>query len=263
VQHINEHATIELLFAGGPDVEPRPTIIFPHLPGSGAAGVAHALVSTVGDGRRQLVPAPPVDVGQEEHRAWHRDLWYAMSAVQREKLTLATGPTALFLAPTMAEEGRAIVLVREPLAAAHAIGKALPKPRLVSGLASTPLAEAPSRLRRFANPQSRALMAPWHDTAQLAVSDGPPDDADHWREALFEEVLPRVQVVPSERAASVTDDLIDLVGARRKPVMHAVRAIATVHEPDDEAAKREALRRLSWLDAELHAHILSAPTLAS
>jgi hypothetical protein len=176
-----------------------------------------------------------------------------MSSAERASVAAIVGFTAAHLAPVLDDSARVVVFVREPLAALAEIGEAVPKKRVLQNLEQS-AADAPARLLRIANPQSRSLLAPWHDPAELPVSQGPPPDADRWREALFDDVLPNLEASAIEHAPDIARELAQTLGGRPKQAVQAAKA-ATRHEGGavEDASHAELLRGLNWLDSELHA----------
>lgn len=248
------HHTLELLLIDSNGRPPAPIVLLPHAPASGVDVIARSLTESLERGRRRLLPVPDLEGHVAAERNWHRDLWMAMRPADRDAVALATGATAAYLAPVLADGARTTVLVREPLAAVAIIGESLPKRRALERMSETPVDEIPTRIQRVANPQSRALLAPWHDPAELIASLGPPDDADRWREALFGDVFPRLDAAPVERAPDVARDLVRALGGRPKPVVQAAKAVVdeAVAIPEDPEYA-DLLLALNWLDAELYA----------
>lgn len=249
-------STLELLLFSARDH--ADTLLLPQPRGTGAADIARSLLEGVSDARRRLLPAPGPDAGVSAQRAWHRDAWLAMRASERDAVALVTGPTAGYLAPVLGDSARTVVFVRDPLTAIGQMGEPLPKKRALEGLREAGPDEVPARLGALANPQSRALLAPWHDPAGLVVGLGAPDDGDRWRELLFGEVLPRVEAIPVERASHASRELARELGGRPKPVVQAATAIAedAAGAPEDPALAG-LLLRLNWLDKELHDRCVS------
>jgi hypothetical protein len=228
-------------------------LLLPLPTGSGAETIARSLIVSVEHGSWRLVPSPGPDADVMAQRAWHRDLWLAQPAAVRNSVEAVIGPTAGYLGPVLAESGRTVVFVREPLAAVALIGETVPKQRVLDQLEATSPADVPARLLRIANPQSRALLAPWHDSSELVVSQGPPPDAERWREALFGDVLSRVEAIPIDHADGRARELALLLGGRPKPVVQAARAAAGADGAAVENSKHaELLLGLNWLDSELY-----------
>jgi hypothetical protein len=235
-------STLELLLRRERDLDR--VVLFPQARGSGAEALARALVETIDDAHLRLLPAPGPDADPVTQRAWHRDAWLALPAADRDAVALVTGVTAAFLGPVLHDSARTIVLVRDPLSAVRRIGA-------LEGLPETPPDEVPARMRLIANPQSRALLAPWHDPEALAVSLGPPGDAERWREALFDDVLPRVDITAMEQAPRVVRELARGLGGRPKQAVQAAKAVANDAGGEDLDVA-DLLLGLNWLDAELY-----------
>jgi hypothetical protein len=249
----SDHTPLEFLVRQAGERDANPIVLLPQAPGSGVDAIARSLVQNLDGGHWRLLPAPGEDTDVLAQRAWHRDAWLAMSAADRDSVALVTGATAGYLGPVLADAARTVVLVRDPLAAASLTGEPVPKPRALERIAETPADEIPERLRRIANPQSRALLAPWHDPAGLLVSLGPPSDADRWRDALFGDVLPHLDASAIEQAPSVARELVGSLGGRAKPVVQAAKAVADGEVPvPEDPAHADLLRRFNWLDAELY-----------
>jgi hypothetical protein len=247
------HTVLQLLVSGAGDRNAEPIILLPEAPGSGANAIARSLVESRDGGHTRLLPAPSLDADVRAQRAWHRDAWLAMPAVERDAVVLVTGPTAGYLGPVLADAARTVVLVCEPRAAAGLTGDVPTKRHTLERLAESAVDDLPARLHGIANPQSRRLLAPWHDPAELIVGPGPPSDADRWRDALFGDVLPHVDASPVEEAPRVARALAGSVGARPKPVVQAARAVleGQSHFSEDPDVA-ELLLRFNWLDAELY-----------
>jgi hypothetical protein len=249
----HDHTTLELLLTERDGADPGQIVLLPRSPGSGIDAIARSLAESLDEGRWRLLPVPGVGGDVVAQRGWHRDLWVAMPAADRTSVALVTGATAGYLAPVLAGAARTVVLVSDPLAAIGMIGGALPKRRALERLAETPVPEIPRRLQRIANPQSRAVLGPWHDPRDLTVSLGPPPDADRWREALFGDVLPHLDAAPMQRAPEVARALARSLGGHPKPVvLAATTAVANAVDAPDDPELADLLLELNWLDAELY-----------
>jgi hypothetical protein len=246
------HTPLRFLLSEASQAESDRVVLLSLPPGSGAEAIGRSLVESVERAVLRLVPSPDLGGDVRQQRAWHRDLWIAMPSAVRNSIVAAIGSTAAYLAPVLAESGRTVVFVREPLAAVGLIGEAVPKPRVLHELEETAAAEAPARLLRIANPQSRALLAPWHDPSELSISQGPPSDADRWREALFGDVLPKLEARPIDDASGLARELALLLGGRQKPVVQAAKAAASDGPAVESSGHAELLLGLNWLDAELY-----------
>jgi len=245
--------TLKFLLLDEGRSDANPMVLLPLPLGSGTDAIAQGLVSSVEHGSWRLIPSPGLDADVGAQRAWHRDLWLAMPSAERESVAALVGVTAAYLAPVLDDSARTVVFVREPLAALAEIGETLPKKRSLESLEQT-AADAPARLLRIANPQSRALLAPWHDPSELIVSQGPPPDADRWREALFADVLPNLEASVVENAPGIARELAEVLGGRPKQAVQAAKAaVRTESRAVDDASHAELLLGLNWLDSELYA----------
>jgi hypothetical protein len=227
-------------------------VVLPQLPGAGVESLVGSLLQAV-PGRRLLLPAPSPDGPAPRLREWHEDAWMALSDDTRSSVAVATGPTAAYLAPALGALGETVVVVREPLEALEAAQpKGVPMKRILSSLAGHEGGGSPGSLQPWSNPQSRALLGPWHDTEALAVTSGPPDDADRWRELLFDDVLSRVAV--TENAAAFARRVAEALGSARKRAVRIAAALAEERPqgPRMDPAHDELLRSMSWLDVELY-----------
>jgi hypothetical protein len=250
-------SALELVLSEPPGAEPRGILVFPHLPGVGADDLTAAVLDSMPGGCRRMLPAPPLGASDSVLRAWHRDAWMAASEQTHGSIVLATGPTAAYLAAAVGDAAETLALVREPLAVLPAADPAgPPKRRLLQALVDEPGGVPGERLRPWSNPQSRALLGPWHDTHEMEVTAGPPADADRWREMLFEDVLTRVAVTHDPLAAART--LADRLGSRRKRAVRAATALAAPSPARPDAAEDERLVSLAWLDTELYERCLGS-----
>ncbi len=234
-----------------PTASPRPILVFPHLPGTGADTLTAALLDSMPGGRRRLLPAPAPGASDSALRAWHSDAWMALSEGAQDSVVLAAGPTAAYLAAALGEGADTIALLREPLAALlteH--GARLPKRRALEALGHEAGDPKSERLRSWSNPQSRALLRPWHDTERMQVTAGPPEDADHWRELLFGDVLSRVETAIDPVAVART--LAVRLGSPPKRAVREATALVQSSPVVRTVANATSILSLAWLDAELY-----------
>ena len=245
--------TLHLLLRDAERGDGEPIVLFPEIPGAAVEPVSRSLLDAAHGGHRLLLPAPGPDTAVDHRRAWHLDMWRALPKADRDAVVFVTGSTALYLAPVLADGARTVAMVRKPLAAVASAADGLPKRRTLERVADSPAGEIPARVRRIANPQSRALLAPWHDPDEMAAGAGPPADAERWREALFGEVLPRLEAAAVEEAPAVAQRLAAGLGARQRGVGRAAKKVAdNSRRGPEDAGLAELLLRFNWLDAELY-----------
>jgi hypothetical protein len=245
--------TLQLLLGDAERAEGERIVLFPEIPEAAVEPISHSLLDAAQGGHRLLLPAPGPDAAVDTQRAWHVDMWRARPKADRDAVVFVAGMTAAYLAPVLGDAARTVAIIREPLDAVTSAPDRLPKLRALERLADLPPGPPPAWARRIANPQSRALLAPWHDPEKLPVSPGPAADAEHWRDALFGEILPRLDAATVEDAQAVAHGLAARLGAKPKLVVQAANAAVgdTPRGPDD-AELADLLLRFNWLDAELH-----------
>ena len=254
---------LELLFIE--DHAPDAILVLVQLPGAGSGRIVEALAASLERGRWRSLPSPPADSPPAVLRGWHRDAWMALSGEDRRTLALASGPTAAHLTPVLGAGCETVALVAEPFAAliANRPGGP-PAARVLAEFENHPDAQRERRLVPWANPQSRALLGPWHDTQCLPVTLGPPDSAERWRELLFGDVLSRVKV--SSNATAVAREVAGVLGLPPKRTVRAARtldgeAVAEMR-PRIRARRGDLLCALSWLDVELYERSSMTPASA-
>jgi hypothetical protein len=235
----------------GLTVARRRAVVIADTPGSNSAAVAGALTACAVSCRRLVFFAPPQTASREAISRWHRDLWSTVSPSDRRRILLVAGDTAQYLAPLIGDETRIVAFVDEPVEASLALG-----------LKSRQLEEAVQnngrRTRRIAyqlNAQSRALLGPWHDTDGFPVSDGPPGDADRWREALFGDVLTRVAAVPAEAAVERAGSIAKSLKWMDKQVARYLRTVGEPRALKLSEPTREHVASFCWLDGELRTEV--------
>jgi len=239
---------IELLFRPGPpSSEPIP--LLPELPGVDLTKLTATLLSNAGGYWRAFPePAPGTRV-----REWYADLWQALRPDEQASLVMAAGSGAIWLAPILGDRSEIFAVVREPLQALVAIDSAnVPKQSQLQRLGAAGENARMDALRPFANPQARALLAPWIETDELPVSFGPPPDADTWRALLFEQQVPKRQFTRRTELGPVAHQLARRVGCSRKLVAEIGTERVSGRRPAGRSRRHQLLLDLNWLDAELH-----------
>src|SRR5262245_3010447 len=125
-------STLELLLR--PARDRGHVVLLPQVGGTGSDDFARALLETVADARRRLLPAPGPEASASTQRTWHHEAWVAMAAAERDAVALVTGPTAGYFAPLLGDSARTLVLVHGPLSAVRHTGAAIPKKRVLEAL---------------------------------------------------------------------------------------------------------------------------------
>lgn len=219
------------------------------------------------------------DRTSEELDGWYRGWYGSLESGVRARLRAVVAHTANFMVPVLDGPVLAIAIVRDPVDRAisqyyfaesnrgkpvEATGSALPTYykqdsaatlgdiyRELEG-AHPADGHVAGRHSRFFNGQARSLLAPHLDTGDLAYTQGPPADADAWRERLFGIVDGHYRLGVQERVAQFAHDLEARMGWShselvRKKVNSERPRLADL--PDGFA---DRLRAFNWLDDELH-----------
>lgn len=252
-----------LLWLLGDETPSDPPLVLAQTPGTGTDFLVDRLLEVATRGVRRVLPEPEPEAPNAAVRGRYHDAWLVLPAAERRLLRLATGRGATSLRPFLDPAHVVVAPVEEPVLALAALvdeGVQLPKLRPLLELAAAGRTESRGPRPAVANFQSRALLLPLPEADDLPVSMGPPPDADRWRTLLFEDALPRYQVVP---AADVRR-LVEVVGSQIGCSAAAIRRTARVAERARETARptafterhARALLALNWLDVELYDRLL-------
>lgn len=241
---------LELLIAN--EEWPVP-IVVPQLPGTRVDRVVGAALESVTSGRRVLLPAPPPDASWVDPRDWHADAWHSLSDDERSRIALATGPTAAFIAQLLGAGAELLVSATDPITAVGSLP--VPVPRLHS--APDQLADGKvAALRQISNPQSRALLSPWHRTDELPLLRGDAGETDRWL-GLLDEVLARMTTFAPDELGKLAEQLTSRLRCSpklaTKAAGEATRAASSFKPPSSVRRQQDAVLALNWLDAELFA----------
>ena len=250
---------------------------------SGPVLVVYHIQKTAGTSLRRIVRAnlPPVEVTVEadlqklrykpaELLRWHREWYGSLERERRDRLACVMSHSAGFLLPALDRPAEALVLVREPVDRVLSfywykrrrpgdppVGNKAPFLELEEIYAMTAEEREgmrkPSRLEsweQFANWQSRALLAVYHDVSALSFSAEPPPDADVWRDRLR-------ALVGGVYTVGVQDDLrgfVELLAQRHGWDASSIpKAKENAHRPDEVTPElRETILAHNWLDVELY-----------
>jgi sulfotransferase famil protein len=243
--------------------------------------VFHHIQKTAGTAMRSLIRAnlPPYersvgkvkslhDRSSEALLAWHRGYYESLPRDRRDRLLAVMSHSANYMLRDPVDRVLSQYYMREvnqgkPLEPA---GVELPDSYkranaatigdIYASLGGGSPADSPLAFRysRFFNGQSRSLLDPHYDTRGFVYSEGPPEDAEVWRERLFTLVADRYRVGLQERF----DDFVASLGKDLgwKVLKTRVRGKVSSDRPrlhEVDPAVVASMRAYNWLDGELHA----------
>ncbi len=253
---------------------------------AGPLVVVYHVQKTAGTSLRRVVRAnlPPAEADARQYLfkeaktptdmlAWHERWYRSLDDDRRGRLCCVMSHWAGYLLPALDRPADALVLVREP------VDRTLsyywfkqrrrgperplePLDRLYELRGNRSDGEQrPALWDQLCNWQSRALLSPFYDTAELEHSAGPSADADVWRSRL-RELVERVYL------AGVQDrfaDYVDQLARRYGWEVFEPRNKVNPQRPAEEAPEslRETILAYNWLDAELYELCRAAPRQAA
>jgi len=245
------------------DGQPGPLVVVYHVQKTAGTSLRRVV-------RANLPPAEP-ETRQYLHREaktrdelldWHERWYRSLDDDRRARLCCVMSHWAGYLLPALDRPVDALVLVREPVDRTLSYywfkqrrrGPERPLESLdrlyeLRGNRSDG-EQRPALWDQLCNWQSRALLAPFHDTSGLEHSAGPSADADLWRGRL-RELVDRVYL------AGVQDrfaDYLGLLAGRYGWEVFEPRSKVNPVRPEEEIAPglRETILAYNWLDAELY-----------
>jgi len=252
---------LELYFAHSPSSSP--VYCFQHTPKTGGTSVRALIYSNLverSDFERHLVPKR-----HSSFREVYGDFYRSLTDDQRSRLSWAVSHSAGFLAPLIERPTTSITIVRDPVdRVLSRFWYSMSESRYIRELAiafdemagrrGTTKTVSASRRLDYSNQQSRYLLEPYYETRrQLAVSCGPPPDADLWRERL-RGVAKTYTFLRNER---LDEDLARLSRDLGWNVDRTERMRVNPDRPrvqDIPAELRERISAFNWLDTELYRH---------
>ncbi len=243
-------------------------------PPIGRRSIFQHLAKTAGTSLRDVIhrnyaaAAEHVVVGspRDEDRATVAKRWYAgLSESERASIACLAGHPANHLLYLIERPRRAITIVREPvdrvLSRFHFGGQKRGNagiPHTLEMLFADPerlARDEPALSRQYVNGQSRALLAPLHDIdlAALAASDGPPPDAELWRDATIRGARRRLhgRGAGALRAGGGRLRCRARLGRARLSPRAKVNRARPPRAAEDEALLVR-VGAYNWLDADLH-----------
>jgi Galactose-3-O-sulfotransferase len=237
-----------------PDVAAeRPVLVFQHIQktaGTALRGIIYR--NLVAAGARVIVEDAPHGKRHAEAPDWYRRFYESLGEEDRLGLACVASHTANHLLPFIDRPARALSLLREP------VDRVLSRYHHFTRSRSWTLRERYANAERrapfqFFNAQSRALLAPHYDVnvPGLARHQGPPEDADLWRERLFELLAERYAIGLQEYFRESVELFAAELGWERVSVRRVRANPARPRSIDDEETA-ELIRAYNWLDVELH-----------
>jgi hypothetical protein len=269
----------EIFFAPEGDSHDRPTLVFQHINKTGGTSLRGVIRKSLAAHERVVGKVKHVkDRGRQELLDEHRALYESFEPERKASLSCVMSHTGAYFLPFIERPVQAIAVVRDPVD--RVMSQYYRRDREKSfDPTGSPLAESykrsedpmslgdifanlsgaspadsllAGRYDRFFNGESRCLLDPHYDTAELAYSEGAPPDADVWRERLFSLVSERYLIGLQERLDDFFAELAGLFGWKARPVIHrkvGKHRPALEEMPVDAA---ETIRAFNWLDDELH-----------
>jgi len=269
----------EVFFATDGGVAERPVVLFHHIQKTAGTALRKLIRDNLPPSERSVGRVRRLrDRSEAELRAWYGEWYSELPPERRDAMCGVMAHTANHLLPVLDRPVRALTVVRDPVDRAvsqyyfQKVNQGKPLGRTGNsppefykqphdstlddiyaelGGGSPASSRIAFRHSRFFNGQSRSLLAPHHDTAELAYSEGPPADAEMWRERLFSLLSERYLVGVQERF----DDFVTELGERFGWRTFVARA--KVNEARPQATElpgetEQAIRAYNWLDDELH-----------
>lgn len=270
----------EVFFSAEDRPSDVPVLIFHHIQKTAGSALRRVVRDNLGGGEVHHGRVRSLrDRTREELQGWYGGWYDSLDPGLRSRLRAVMAHTANFIVPVLDVPALAVAIVRDPVDRAisqyyfaesnrgkpvEATGIALSSyykqdhPATLGDIYRELAGAAPgdsliaNRHSRFFNGQARSLLAPHFDTAELAYTEGPPVDADAWRERLFGVVDAHYRLGVQERVAEFARGVEDRMGwphselARKKVNSERPR----LDELPEGFADR--LRAFNWLDHELH-----------
>lgn len=259
---------IEVYLAAEPLPADQPTVVFQHLAKTAGTSLREVLHRNYAPRAEHVIVGCPPGVGRASAAARYYE---GLSERERESLLCIAGHAANHVMYTLERPRRAITIVREPvdrvLSRFHFGGQKRGNagvPHTLEDLFADPerlAREEPVLSRQYVNGQSRALLEPLFDThvPALAGSEGPPADAELWRERLFEALAADYLVGVQERFAESVAGFAAELGWQEAAVPRAKVNRERPPVAEEDQALLERVRAFNWLDVELYEHARKTP----
>jgi hypothetical protein len=248
----------EAYFAAEPLPPDQPTLVFQHLQKTAGTAMREIIYANLVDGRdgveHVVLDVRKANDGPRPLRAWYEEWWGSLDQGRRDRLILATSHSANYLLEVVGRPTRAFTIVREP------VDRVLSRYYFRSNPPNYTLLDVYRRPKRFArtrsqyfNYQSRSLLEPRyeHKCDQLTVNNGPPPNAQTWRERLRQVLDEKYLVGVQDRFDEVVELFARELGWQQVFVPRARVNTSRPREPEDERTRR-LLLAYNWLDVELY-----------
>jgi sulfotransferase famil protein len=260
--------TVDLYF-GTADLAARaPINVFQHTPGTGGMAFRRWLDSNLGPVAKR--ETRPVLADQSALRDEYARLYGALTDEERARLQWVVGHSANYLIPLLEQPVSVFATVRDPLdlvlsrylTPGGSKGRNRRTPATLQALyaaaagdGTMPARRDPNSLVRvadYANGQSRSLLEPFYDVDELPISEGPPADADLWRQRLFD-LVEGYALLPRSRLKAA----IEAHGRPAWPTSGLEEA-APGQQAEVDLTVRNAVYAYNWLDRELYRHAVDS-----
>ena len=251
-----EGTPLDLYFAPGKNHDPgQPVLVFQHIRKTAGTSFRRVLGNNLRDHRHLFLDVPKTDTPEARLGEWYRSYYHdRLRLKERRALVCVASHSANYLIPELDRPFRAITILRDP------IDRVLSRYHFFNAPKSWTLAEyyrkepEVTSNPEFFNGQARSLLEPHFDVTELAITMGPPPDADLWRERLFHVMGEHYAVGVQEHFEASVRMIGGELGWRHVEIPE-VRVNTT--RPGDEVIDREThdlAAAANWLDVELHRH---------
>ena len=253
----------EMYFAREPLPKDAPVYVFQHTTKTAGTSVRAVVYRNyAAELRFENRPDLPSKYAKELPEIY-RGLYDALTDDERARLVWAASHSAAFFIPYVERPVRGVTVVREPLDRTlsrfwfgeKAKQKSLEMlaERLRELMADT---NGPTgmlgKVREYSNPQSRWLLAPFHDVGELSVVPRSDADAGLWRERLVTHLDETYHLLLLQhRLEESIERLARLCGWTISSVPHLRHNMARPAPEEVPLSLREQIYAANWLDVEL------------
>jgi hypothetical protein len=246
----------------GEEPSDRPLVVFHHIKKTAGTALRLAMFENYADAEHRVASMPR----RGGRHAWWAELY---ESTQGRLLAVAGHEAAFLLAVVGDRPVSAGTILRDPvdrvLSRYHFLAHHKQSANMRMGWSLEKLyvdldggaSAASTRAQEFCNGQSRSLLEPHYDVAELPLLAEHPD-GDLWRTRLFEDVLPRYLLGAQERFAESVDLFADRFGWASRRVERVRVNQARPRREELSGKLHRLIQRYNWLDQELHGHAIAA-----